>query len=84
MGGKLTEKTLIPIGMVLGLLSTLVGATMWATTLYNRTNTITDRVLSLEQYKEEHIKQLQQINITLAQILGRLDSMDRRARRSEK
>ncbi len=68
MTNKLTEATLIPMGIVASLAMTLAGAAWWASALYVRVAQAEVSISSLENSHTDVIKELREVNGTLIEI----------------
>lgn len=69
----ITEKTLIPLGIIASLLAAAVGATTWMTALYSRVSVAEQRIQDVEATNKETIKELKLVNETLVEIKTILD-----------
>lgn len=64
MGEVLSEKTLIPISLVI----VLVGGVFWLTTIYWRGISTAEAVLRVESKQDLYLKEVQEINARLTTI----------------
>lgn len=65
---KLTEDTLIPIGLAASALLSFAGAVWWASAVYVRIGTAENNISSLQASQDAIVKELREVNGTLIEI----------------
>jgi hypothetical protein len=65
---KITEDTLLPLGLLAAILSFALGATWWASSLYSRVAQAEVQIGSLEKANTDMLKELKTVNETLIEI----------------
>jgi hypothetical protein len=65
---KISEDTLIPIGLLGIILGALLGGTWWMSALYSRVAQAEIKVGSLEKANSDMLKELKTVNETLIEI----------------
>ena len=70
----ITEKTLIPLSLIVGIIGTVIGGVWWLSALYSRVSYAEENINRLQDSNKEIVKQLQSVNETLIQIKVTLDN----------
>lgn len=74
---KLTERTLIPIGLVGGICTILVGFVMWLTTMHNEVQATSRELLMRKELDKQVASDVAVIKNDIAEIKGELRRIKR-------
>jgi peptidoglycan hydrolase CwlO-like protein len=75
---RIDEKTLMPLGVILSILATLVGAVWWASAVYARVAQAENSIQSLQINNSDIAKELKQMNNVLIEISTQLKLDEKR------
>jgi hypothetical protein len=70
----ITEKTLVPMGLLFSVLGIFFGGVWWAASLHSRVVSAEERVTGLEMSNKDVVKELKTVNETLIRISVTLDN----------
>lgn len=65
---KITEKTLLPLGLIVTLATSVIGSTWWMSALYSRVARAEDSINDLVSSRKEMVNELRAMNFTLIEI----------------